>query len=635
MIDHTKFTRKGEKTAAKDGPQFENMRWWDLTGYEQAQSISASLEVMDRAQLNRISQLVTNSRLYGGSPQASAAGFAYSRYFAAQSVNRDILTYNLTQSCIDTAVAKLSKNKPKPYFLTSGGDFKIQRKAKKLNQFVEGIFYEQKAYEKRALALRDSGVTGDGLIYVHERHGRVVFDRTPSSEWWVDEMEAFYGNPRQIHHVHDVDRYKLAAEFPDFKDMILKAAGAPQVDARTPNIADVVRARESWHLPSGPDSDDGKHVISIDEGTILCEAWEHEFFPVARWSWSPRMFGFWSQGAAEQLSPIHLELNELLRSMQRAHRLACIQMILIENGSKVSKAHLNNEIAHMVSYTGTPPQIITPPICPPETYNQVANLKRSGYEQVGISELNAQGKKPDGLNSGKALREMDDIGSDRFTTISNNDERAVLELGRLAICIARDLAKRDKGYSVKVPGSRFLREIDWKEIDLDDDQFVMQCFPISSLPSDPAGRLQTVQEYIQAGAIPLDVGMKLLEFPDLQQYESLQNAMEDRLQQIFDGIVDDGEMSTPEPYYNLQRAKELCLQYIVRGESQNLEPERLEMLHAFNDQLDQMAQAAQDASNQQMAIQALAQKTAGSAAPAAPLPPPTSDLLPNGVQAAA
>ena len=644
-MDYTDFKSSDKKGSSSEISKPEksvraNLRWWEMKGAECAQSIHDVLHTMDRAQMNRVASLITSSRLYGGGASSSSAGLSYSRFIAASPVMKERLSYNLVQSCIDTAVAKIGKNQPKPYSLTSGGDYKTQRKAKKLNQYVEGIFYEQKAYEKRALALRDAAVNGDGLIYVHERHGRVVFDRVLCSEMWIDDMEAFYGSPRQMHRVVDVDRDVLMDAFRGQREQIADASNAPQQDLRAPTVSDAIRVAESWHLPSGPEAKDGMHAISIEGVVLLTEPWKHDFFPFARWQWSPRMYGYWCQGAAEQLAPTQIELNKLLGVIQRAHQLSGSFVIFLENSSKVVKAHLDNEIGRIVNYSGVKPAYETPPVCPPELYQQVENLIKRGYDLVGISELSAQGQKPAGLNSGKALREMDDIGSDRFTTITKADERAVMELGRLAIVVARDIAQDNGGhYEVTVPGKRFLATIDWKKIDLDDDAYTMQCFPVSSLPSDPAGRLQTVQEYIQAGFIAPEVGQKLLEFPDLQQFESLQNAMEDRLQQVFDGIVDDGEYLAPQPHWDLKRAKALVLQYTVQGESQGLDEDRLGMLADFNSALDAMAQAAQDAANAQMQQQAMAQQMAnappGGSPPAVPNAPPTSDLLPNGAQAAA
>ena len=635
-MDFRDFAPGSEKSTPPDGSGADT-RWWEKSGAAQAGAISSTLANMNRAQTSRIGQIVTNARLYGAVPSIGPSGISFARYGAMFGAQRDRLTYNAVQSAIDTVIAKLCKSRPKPFFLTSGGDSKTQRKAKKLNQFVEGVFYALDVYEKGELCARDAAVYGDGLLHIHERNGRVVADRAMLSEFWVDEREAQYGEPRQMHRVTEADRGVLERAFKGKATEIEKAIGPESDSARGPSVADVVMVRESWRLPSGPEAKDGKHVISLAGAVLFSEKWEHDFFPFARMSWCRRDWGFWAQGAAEQIAPTQIEINKLNMTIQRAHQLSGSFVIFLENGSKVVKAHLDNEIGRIVNYTGTKPEYETPPICPPELYQQLENLIKRAYELVGVSQLSAVSQKPEGLNSGKALREMNDIESDRFNTISKAYERFYLQAARIAIAVSRGIAKGEGRYEVSVPGKKFLKTIDWKSIDLEEDDYTMQCFPISSLPSDPAGRLQTVQEYIQAGMIPLDVGQKLLEFPDLQQFETLNNAMEDRLQEILDGIVDDGEYEEPQPYYNLKRAKELVLQYIVLGESQHLDEERLEMLHRFNDQLDAYAQAAQQAQQQQMAqAQMMAQLQSGGGPPqAAPNPPPQSDLIPNSPAAAA
>lgn len=69
------------------------------------------------------------NKLYSG----AADGPSYS--------GQNRITLNIIQSMVDTAHAKITKNKPLPYFLTSEGDFSLQRRAEKLSQFVEGQFY--------------------------------------------------------------------------------------------------------------------------------------------------------------------------------------------------------------------------------------------------------------------------------------------------------------------------------------------------------------------------------------------------------------------------------------------------------------------------------------------------------------
>ena len=237
-----------------------------------------------------------------------------------------------------------------------------------------------------------------------------------------------------------------------------------------------------------------------------------------------------------------------------------------------------------------------------------------------MSQLSAASQKPAGLNSGKALREYNDIESDRFNTIGKAYEKLFLDLARIAIDKAKEIYAREGGYEVKVPGKKFIESIDWKQIDLDEDDYVMQMFPVSSLPNTPEGRLQTVQEYMQAGIISPRSGRRLLDFPDLDQIEDLANSQEDYLHEILEKIVDDGIFTPPDPFDDLKLAQELSLEYYTRAKLQGVEEEKLELLRRFNDQVLVLIQKAMPPPPP------MGMSGEPMAAPAAP---PVSDLLPN------
>jgi hypothetical protein len=607
-----------------------SLRWWDEKGRACADGITHALMLIDRAQGPRTTQLMASARLYGNTPLLGIASAASARYAGVQNALKERLNYNAVQSVIDTAIARLTRDKPTPYHLTSGGDYHVQRKAKKLNELRDGIFYECQTYRKGEMCARDGAIWGDGLLKVFEKNGRVCHERVPGSQIYIDEMEAIDGCPRSLHQVMDVDRDVLHDWFDcarATRQAIEDANRAPQTG--NASTADTVTLRESWHLPSGPKAKDGKHVISIAGETLLEEKWQHDFFPFARFPWCPKAYGFWSQGLAEQLQPMQLELNKLLHALQISYQRACLMLWVIENGSKVVKAHIDNEIGRLITYTGTPPQVQTPPIAPPEIYQQIETLIRRMREQAGLSEMATQGQKPAGVDSGKALRTLDDMESVRMTQISHAYEQFYLDVDKLSIACAHDIAEEEGDYEVRVPGKRSMRTRKWSEIDLEQDDYSIHVYPTSSLPDDPAGRLQTITEYVQAGMIPQEIGMEMLEFPDLKKFETLQNAMEDRLHEVLDDMVDEGEYAPPEPDWNLQRADALALQYKVLGESQGLEPERIEMLRRFRIQIGMMQEMAQ------MAAMPAANGPPGAPPQAAPMPPPTSQLLPNAPGAAA
>lgn len=622
-IDYRNFGPEGAK------PKDVDRKWWAIEGENKSEKVADSianiLNTLREAQNKLESQRHASAKLYGNIPLYGTLGITSGKGASVTPVVRDRLTYNVVQSCVDTVTAKIAKNKPKPLFLTNGGNYKLQRKAKKLNQFVDGIFFDNNIHKVLSpIAFRDCAVLGDGFLHSYDWYGQVKFERVIASELVVDEVESLYGQPRQIHRVKNVDRSILMNMFPEYKEKILKADEAILETSTIPHISDQITVCESWHLRSAPDAKDGKHVMVITGCTLFEEEWEEDYFPFAKLPWCPRLYGYWAQGGVEQIQNIQLEINKLLWVIQRSMHLMGSFKIAIQNGSKIVAEHINNDIGTLLYYTGNnPPMYMTPSIVQPELYAHLATLKQAAYEQFGISQLSASSKKPEGLDSGKALREFNDIESERFMIVGQQYETFHLDLAKLAICTARRIAKRDGKVESRAPGAKFLETINWADVDLQDDQFLMQVFPVSSLPDDPAGRLATIQEYAQAGYLDPRTARKLADFPDLQQVESLSNSIEERILKYLDKIVDDGEYTPPDPNIDLELGKQLSLQYYNQFAIQDLEQERLDMLNQFKSQCEYLQSLAQAA----MAPppQAMPQ--------AVPEAAPVSDMIPNAPQA--
>lgn len=625
-IEFRDFTIGGERSGVPDRlPDNKERRWWMLEGQDAADVISGTLNLIRDAQSFRATQWIVSARLYGNLAPTTLAGVSFSKLAAQQPALRDRISYNVVQSVVDTAVSRVTRNRPKPLFLTSGGDYRKQREAKKLNQFLDGVFYENGTHQIGTTVFRDAAVWGDGFIHVFAKGDRVCHERVMSSEIFVDDVESLYGSPRQMHRVKQVDRQVLFDMFPDDADKIAGAKPSRTEEAGRSIVADMITVRESWHLASGPGANDGKHCITID-GAVLgeMEPWPHQWFPFARCQWTPRLYGYWGQGLAEQLQNIQLEINKLLWVIQRSMHLMGSFKVFIENGSKIVKEHLNNDVGSIISYTGTPPMYVTPPIVAPEVYQHLQTLKNSAYEQAGISQLAASSLKPEGLNSGRAIREYNDIQTDRFHSVAKSYENMFMDVARLSIEVVKMIAAEQGGYEVRVPGKKAVDTIEWKDIKLTDDEYVMQCFPVSSLPNDPAGRLATIQEYAQAGFLSPRQARRLLDFPDLEQVENLANAEEDYLTMVFDKIVDDGDYTSPDPLDDLAMAKQLCLEYYAKGKANNLREDRLELLRRYLAQISEIEQAMMPPPPIGMPMPGA---TGEPLAP--PMPMPASDLVPN------
>lgn len=622
-MDYTSFSNNGEIS-----PRAIEKKWWMQDEVNRPAAIFGIVKYLQNYQSLRTTQLLTSTRLYGGLSLMGLNGLTYSKLAAVTSASTSRLTYNVCQSAVDTAQAKMAKNKPKPLFLTSGGDYKLQRKAKKLTKFVEGVFYENKAYQLGAQVFKDAEVWGTGILHVYECNKRIVYERVICNEIIVDDVEAFYGQPRSLYRTKNIDRSILLDLFPDEESAIKDANQARPDDLGAyPSTSDELQVIEAWHKPSGPDAKDGKHSISIYGKELFSEEWDRDYFPFVFFHWNKKQFGFWGQSLVEQIQPIQLEINKLLWVLQRSYHLAGSFKILLENGSKIVKEHMNNDIGAIISYTGTPPQYVTPPIVQPELYPHLQELTNRAYELAGISQLSATSKKPEGLNSGKALREYNDIESDRFMIVGQNYEEFFVQTAQLTVAVAKH-AFGSGSYKVKAPGKKFIETIDWKDVQMKEDEYVLKIYPVSALSDNPSERLDDVQELMQAGIVDPDTGRRLLDYPDLEAEEGLANAELDYLHETFDKMVDEGLYTPPEPYDNLQLARKLALEYYAKGKCSGLEEEKLNQFRTFLSQIDSIEQAAMPPAPPQGAPGPQAPATNGGPSLGAPAQPPVSNILP-------
>ena len=296
-----------------------------------------------------------------------------------------------------------------------------------------------------------------------------------------------------------------------------------------------------------------------------------------------------------------------------------VPRVFIEQGSKVVKAHQNNEVGVIVTYSGVKPSYEVAPCNAPELYSERDKLITYGFQETGVSAMQATSQKPQGLDSGAAIRSYDDIATDRFASISKKYDQAYIDLSYLIVDTAKDIAVRTGKYETVYPNKDGTKEINLPAMKFLDDPFVIKCFSESALPRTPAGRIAWVTEQVQAGMLTLKEGRRLMRFPDLEQNERLDNASEERIFKMLDGIVEKGKPAIPDGFLDLVLAKELTVQYINLYLAADLEESKADMLRDFFNQCVALETAAMPPP-----------QIMPSAPQASPEPVPTSPLVPNG-----
>ena len=517
------------------------------------------------------SRMLTNARLYGNMP---LAGLTPKSYRSTSSlVKSNQLSLNVIKAVCDSYVALLTDDKPKVTFLTSGGDWKTQKKAKQLEKFVDGVFYEADLYETTDLLALDSAIFGTAIAkyYVDDDEKKICIERVFPWEIVVDDEEAMRGKPSTLAHVTWVDRRVLMAAYPKLAEKIRYAntswmhdqALSSELDSGNTQVA----LTELWHLGKK----DGMHVLQVGDVELLCEKYTRKCFPLEFLYRLKPLAGLWGISLADELRGIQKEINTILLKIQRSYHLLAAGHWLVEEGSDIDTGEIDNVIGSIIRYRGTAPHMETASGVPADVYQQLDRLYNRAFEIIGVPATFAQGQKPADLSSGKAMQTYADISAKRFTPSYRQYQHFFLRSSRQTLDLARDVPNM----KVKVPEKDFMKAVKAADVMLREDEFVLQMYPTNKLANDPAEKLQQVQNLANAGWIPPEKAMRLLDFPDLESFAADANASYDLVQDIANDILDGGEYVGPEPFMNLTEAVDIMQRCYLRAKQQGAKPKQL------------------------------------------------------------
>ena len=313
-----------------------------------------------------------------------------------------------------------------------------------------------------------------------------------------------------------------------------------------------------------------------------------------------------------------LELNSMLDTISKAIKLTGVPRVFYEMGSKINKASFANKIGLLIPYQGTKPTYEVSQCVPTEMYAERDSIIERCYKSEGASELAATSEKPAGLDSGEAQRVYRDINAERFAALDKRYSNFYVDCAYLYMDVVKDIVERDGTYeTVFVDRRKGRKAIEINNLAQLDDTFVIQAYTESSLPKDPAGRLATVTEWIQSGYVDIQEGMRLLDFPDLGQHETLANAAVERIYMMLDEIVEKGKFEAPDQFLPIPKAEQIVVQYINLYATCKLEEEKMQKLRDWFSTIEVLKQAAMPPPMPQPMPQAN------------PQPAPTSPLIPN------
>lgn len=585
-------------------------RWYD-TPNRAAELITAAVQQAHRQHINRRRDDALFLRMYGQRDIFGAGESALS----ANSADR--VTFNLLRAVVNTAAAHIGALRPKPKFQTNDADWTLSRRARKNEDAVRAVFYDQNYYALSNQVFVDAAVCSLGGVKVYRKDGKVRLERVYPGEILVDAGEAYYQDKHpNLYQVKMINKEMLKKAFPGH-DHEIERSHSGDLNLFTwlehEMSQDQVLVIEGWHLADAKGKG-GKHTIAVRNGILYTEPWIRQNFPFAFYRWEKRQAGFYGMGIVEELRPAQRSLNKFDLRINEMMRNSMSKLVLSQ-GAKVNPEHLDNDSRNilLVANMGERPAIWAQNAVPPEWWQERQNIIDSAFLQIGVNKMQMSGEKPPGIQAAVALRELNDQGSKRFRIKVQDFEQFAIDTAKLIIQELREGAEKDDLKPVQTKTKKrsltLIESVNWKEVALEDDEYRLEVQSASSLPDSTPGRIQTVQDWFSAGFINQQEAKQLLEFPDLEGFQSLDLAPYHVQLDNIETIIEDGEYVFPEPTDDLELALKLTTLSYSKYRLRNAPADRLELLLQYIDDVQHWQRQALEAASP-------AQRTAAQIAPA-------------------
>lgn len=487
--------------------------------------------------------------------------------------------FSLVREVIDAAMA-LCVRLPAMKILPVGQQFKIQRGAKLMSRFLNGVFYDNNAKTLAPQLFLDAATTRIGALkwYFDEATNKMKCERLNSLWLLWDDAEG--PEPKSLYYQAPASKRALISMFPEHESQIRdlphwEPIGVPLVEFQRFHETDRVKVTEAWSLPSGKIP--GKHVIQVGKNiNLVDEKWKHPRFPVVPYRWS---YGFRTWGGrplAEILLPYQLWNNKITRIMAEASNAAVPKLMIHEKAELVNG--FTDKIMERINWRGpVAPNVVVPTTIGVDLWRLREAIKAEAYEEGGVNSTIATGSATQGqLTSAPAQREKMDIASTRLIHPTEMGETFWKECGEVIVMLASDHGEK---ISAHAPMGSYLRDIPYKEINLAEGDYAVEVSSTAALPLTVGGRMDRVNDLLQMkddtgqSLIKARDALRMLQIPDTESIMDRETASYDLANCQVEAALWEGNYIPPEPIQDLKILIDIAGKELMRALQNETFPE--------------------------------------------------------------
>lgn len=511
---------------------------------------------------------------------------------------------NVSEAIIDTLVSRLSKSRAMPSIVVTDADWDVKRRSKQYRKFIIGEMIDTEFDQLSREALLDTCVVGNGFTRIDDGDDKVFAERVLWDEILFDPRETKYGKPSNAFRIHRIAKDHLAELYPKYARQIADCASSAlrpgdETDddvTRSLSLEDYVDVFEAWHPERS--EDDGRHVLCIENATLVSEAWDCPRYPIAGMQYKKSRRGIWARGLMHKLKDVQHRINCIVRDLQMNIQAVGRGFFLQPEQGALPVEALTGWQPYTVKYRGqAPPQWTAPQPFNPAALNALEFFIKEAYELSGVSQAAASSRSALGNGaSGIALDTQYDIESERFAMQEAAYADYRLSAAQLYVDAAYRVAEKRKNAPKRKPyisgymQRDAIEQLEYDKVALDGDQYKLKLEPTNYLADSKAGKLSEVGQLAQSGVLPQWLVAALFDEPDLERIKRYTLSGFWNAERKMDQLCDlKAEVPMPAPYNDLDIEMKMTIAYLNYYEAQpNVPPE---VLDRFRQYLDLVKQA--------------------------------------------
>ena len=425
---------------------------------------------------------------------------------------------NVIQSCVDYLTSMIAAKHAVPSCDAIDGTYAEERVAKQLQKYFD-FYYDEKNINKLITeAFRDACIFGRGYIFYDTR----THSPEKALPWNVlyDNAEETYGKIS-----------KVVYKRPDYPVSLLP-----------------------WYKPHAGEKyveikeyfDTKAHIRAtiINNRVVHTEPYNDYAIPFISLYYVAPIYGRDTTSMVDQLYGIQMKIDELYSKIDEASRMTPSNTIIVPKNSDVKTTQLSNKIGQILQYNPiegvtNPVTVLTPNFIGGQYMELVEKLKQDAYNITGCSELGAQSKKPAGLDSGKALKTLNDIESARFEVQSKQVIRAYTDLAKLIVRI-----ENPELNVMPEDNNRF--PITWGQAQAEYSKMKIKFTSLDFFSNDPTQKAIEIKSLIDQGIISRSHVARFYDSNDLDAAYSFANASLNAVEAVINQAVVNHDFTVPE-----------------------------------------------------------------------------------------